>query len=122
MQHTAPSRPATFVAGPANDALRFMLEVSGLAALAYWGFHSAGGAPQWLLGLGAPLAMAVAWGLFMSPKAPVRLKDPGRLLAELAIFGAACAALAAAGRHQLATVLAVTAAVHLVLTFPLDQR
>lgn len=108
--------------GPANDGLRFLLELSGLAALALWGFRVADGALQWVLGLGAPLVMAIAWGLFMSPKAPVRLEDPLRLLAELAIFGGACAALATAGRPQLAVIFAVAVAVHLTLTFPLDQR
>jgi hypothetical protein len=108
--------------GHANDGLRFVLELSGLAALAYWGFGAAEGALRAVLGIGAPLAMAATWGVFMSPRAPMRLKDPLRLLAELAIFGAACAALSAAEQHPLAILLAVVVAVHLTLTFPLRQR
>ena len=106
----------------ANDGLRFVLELCALAALAYWGFHTESGALQWALGLGAPLAMAVVWGLFMSPKASRPARDPVRLLAEIAIFGTAAAALADADHAPLAVVFAASVAVHLVLTFPLDQR
>jgi hypothetical protein len=55
-------------------------------------------------------------------KAPMRPDDPARLVAELAIFGAACAALAAADRPRLAFVFGAVVAVHLALTFPLAQR
>jgi hypothetical protein len=105
-----------------NDGLRFVLELCALAALAYWGFHTESGVLQWVLGLGAPLAMAVVWGSFMSPKAPRPAHDPIRLLAEIAIFGAAAAALADADHARLAIVFAAIVAVHLVLTFPLHQR
>jgi hypothetical protein len=107
---------------PANDALRFVLELCALAALAYWGFRTASGAWQWVLGIGAPLAMAVVWGRFMSPKAAQRLDDPARLVAEVVIFGAAAAALADAGQRALANAFAVAVGVHLTLTFPLAQR
>jgi hypothetical protein len=106
----------------ANDALRFVLELCALAALAYWGFHTESGALQWVLGLGAPLAMAVVWGLFMSPKAARPVREPIRLVAEIAIFGAAAVALAAADQPTLAIVFAALVAAHLVLTFPLHQR
>jgi len=58
--------------GAANDGLRFVLELYALVALAYWGFHTADGGVQWLLGVGAPLA--TVWGLFISPKAPRRIR------------------------------------------------
>jgi hypothetical protein len=107
---------------PANDVLRFLLELAALASLAYWGFDAADGALAWALGLGAPLLMAVVWGMFMSPKAAHRVDDPARLAAEIAIFGAAVAALAIAGEPVLAAGLGVLVAAHLALTFPLDQR
>jgi hypothetical protein len=106
----------------ANDVLRFLLELCALAALAYWGFSISSGAVQWVLGIGAPLAMAVVWGSFMSPKAPRRLHDPGRLVAEIVIFGLAAAALADADQLTAAIVLAAAVAIHLILTFPLHQR
>ena len=107
---------------PANDGLRFLLELCALAALAYWGFRVSSGATQWVLGVGAPLAMAAMWGRFMSPKATHRLDDPARLMAEVAIFGMAAVALVDADAPTLAIALAAAVAVHLVLTFPLDQR
>jgi hypothetical protein len=66
--------------------------------------------------------MAVIWGLFMSPKARWRLHDPARLFGEVAIFGVAAGALGDADQPTLAIVLAAAVAVHLIPTFPLDQR
>jgi hypothetical protein len=108
--------------GGANDGLRFLLELSGLAALAFWGFRVADGVLQWVLGLGAPLAFAVVWALFMAPRAASRTEDPVRLVLEVLLFGAACVALATADRPRLAVVLAAAVAVHLALTFALGQR
>lgn len=108
--------------GPANDGFRFLLEVCGLTALSYWGFRAADGAMEWILGIGAPLAMAVVWGLFMSPKAPIRSEDPIRVAAEIAIFGAAVAGLAGAGRPGLALALGLAVGMRLLMTFRLHQR
>jgi Protein of unknown function (DUF2568) len=105
-----------------NDVLRFFLEMAALASLAYWGFHEFGGVAQWLIGLGAPLLVAVVWGRFMSPKASHPTLDPVRLLIETVVFGAGVAALFAADATVLATVFAVLAVVHLALTFALGQR
>jgi hypothetical protein len=107
---------------PANDGLRFLLELAMLASLAYWGFTDRGGALQWLLGLGAPAVVATVWGVFMSPKASHPTTDPARLLLELALFGSGVAALFAADQTTLAAVLGALIALHLVLTFALSQR
>jgi hypothetical protein len=80
-------------------AARFLLELGALAALAWWGFRRDGG---WILrtalGIGAPLLAAAVWGLLIAPRARQRLPDPWLLVAELAVFAAAGAALAASGR------------------------
>jgi hypothetical protein len=107
---------------PANDVFRFLLEMAMLASLAYWGFHDRGGVEQWLLGLGAPLLVALVWGAFMAPKAWRRARDPVRLPLELVLFGSGVAALAAAGSRGLAIVFGALVLVHLALTFPLGQR
>jgi hypothetical protein len=75
--------------GAANDGLRFLLELAALVAVGYWGFKVADGAPRWLLGLGAPLLVAVVWGLFVAPEASLHVDDPLRLLLEVVIFGSA---------------------------------
>ena len=113
--------PALLVVTP-NDVLRFFLELAALASLAYWGFSEFDGVAQWLMGLGAPLSVAVVWGRFMSPKASHPTVDPVRFFIEFAVFGSGVAALFAADAPVLAVVFAVLAALHLTLTFALDQR
>jgi cytochrome b len=96
-----------------NLALRFLLELSALAALGYWGAHLGAGLPLRIgLALAAPLAAALAWGAVVSPKARVRATAPTRLATELAIFGAAGWALAAAGQPRWATAFGAAVGVH----------
>ena len=101
-------------------AVRFALELSALAALAYWGFETGGGtATKILLGIGAPVAAIVVWSLFVSPKA--RFRHPVlKLVFEIVVFGGAVAALWAADRPQLALVFAAVAVVDTVLVYALD--
>jgi hypothetical protein len=106
----------------ANDALRFFLEFSALAAVAYWGWSEFGGALRWLLVVAAPLAVALVWGRWMAPKSSTRVGDPWRLVIELAVFGAAVVALLDADQPVLAVVMAGATAAHLALTFLLGQR
>ena len=98
-----------------------MLELSALAAVAYWGWSEGGGA-RWVLVVAAPLAIAVVWGRWMAPRSNHRVHDPWRLVIELLVFGSAVVALAAADRPKLAIILAGATALHLGLTFPLAQR
>ncbi|MFB6087351.1 MAG: YrdB family protein, partial [Haloarculaceae archaeon] len=88
--------------GAATLGIRFLLELGALAAVGRWGFGVGTGATRYALALGAPLALAAAWGALVSPKAPWRLPDPWRLGAELVAFGLAVAALVAVGRPLLA--------------------
>jgi hypothetical protein len=80
-------------------ALRFLLELLLLAALAFCGFHAADSlALRLLAGLGAPAAAALLWGLFISPNRRFELGRIPRLLLELALFALAAAALWQLGR------------------------
>jgi hypothetical protein len=86
----------------ANPALRFLLELCALVALAYWGFETGGGAiAKVALGIGAPLVAAVVWGAFVAPRAPVKPPGVVVLLLEVLVFGSAAAALAATGHRTL---------------------
>ena len=107
---------------PANDVLRFILELSALAAVAYWGWSEHGGVWRWVLVAAAPLAIALVWGQWVAPKARARVGDPWKLLLEVLVFGSAVAALAAADQRTLAIVLAGLTVLHLGLTFALGQR
>lgn len=101
---------------PANLALRFVLELCALAALAYWGFHTSETTlVRGALGIGAPLLAAIVWGLFVAPRATVPVSSPVRLIVELLVFGAAIAGLVAAGRPGFATVLGIVYAINRVL-------
>jgi hypothetical protein len=96
----------------ANLALRFFLELAALAALAYWGWSV-----TWVLAIAAPAAWIALWATFGSPKARVTLETPQRIAFEAMVFGAAAAALSAAGQAVWAVVLfAAWAANRTVLT------
>ncbi|MFE9693900.1 YrdB family protein [Micromonospora sp. NPDC005806] len=77
----------------------FLLELALLVAAGWWGFTLDAGWPVRLLaGLGAPLLIAVVWGLFCSPKASVPLPAPAKLTAQAACFVTGGLLLALAGR------------------------
>jgi hypothetical protein len=93
----------------ANLGLRFVLELSAIAAVAYWGWTTGDGALAWVLALGAALAVVAVWALFVSPKAKVEVARPAGLAIELAVWLAAGAALYASGHPLLAVAFAVVA-------------
>jgi uncharacterized protein DUF2568 len=90
--------------------VRFLCELSMLAALGYWGFTEGEGASALVLGIGAPALAAVIWGLFVAPKAKHPVSITARLWIELVLFAASALALAATGHAALAAALAVLAA------------
>jgi hypothetical protein len=100
----------------ANLALRFFLEVAALVALGYWGSHAGSSeVVHWVLGIGAPLVAAVVWGLFIAPRARYRVSDPVWIGLQVAVFGAATAALLAAGQTAPAIVFVALLIVNAVL-------
>lgn len=104
-----------------NLAVRFLLEVCALAALAYGGWHAGG--PVWLrvvLAVALPLAAAIIWGRWVAPKASHPMKDPQRLLPEWVVFGGATLALALTVHPILAALLAVLAAGNRLLLWRLQ--
>ncbi len=86
------------------------------------GFKIGQGAVRWVLGLGAPILVAVVWALFVTSNGSLAARDPARLVLELAIFGAGVATLAGVGHSRPASVLGIVIVIHLALTFPLDER
>jgi Protein of unknown function (DUF2568) len=107
---------------PANDVFRFLLEMAMLVGLAFAGFSLADGALGWVLGLGLPLLAATLWGMFMAPRSDRRVADPAQLAIEVLLFGGAAALLLAAGEAAFGVALGALAAIHLALTFALEQR
>ena len=81
---------------PANLAVRFVLEITGLVALGWWGWNHADGVLRFVLALGIPVLAAAAWGTFAVPgdpsrsgRAPVPVSGIVRVLLELAFFASA---------------------------------
>jgi Protein of unknown function (DUF2568) len=106
----------------ANLFLRFLLEVCVLAALAYWGFKNG----ENMLGkiglmVGIPLLIALIWGTFGSPGAPLLLPEPWHFILEVTIFGAASVTLHAAGHPNLAKVYVFVVVLNRFLMFVWKQ-
>jgi len=85
---------------PLNLALRFLLEIVGLVALGYWGWHQGEGFWRFVLALLLPLVAAALWGTFRVPddpgKAPVPIPGWLRLVLEFLYFTLSAAALLSA--------------------------
>ena len=100
----------------ANLALRFLLELCALAALAYWGSQIGKGLIAKIgLGIGAPLLVVVIWGMMVAPNAAVHLPGLVPFVLGLVILGLAAVALAAAGHPSLAVVFGVIVVINAAL-------
>jgi hypothetical protein len=85
----------------ANLAVRFVLELSALIVLGAWEYSVGGGwAAKVGLAVGVPVAAAVIWGTFVSPRAAVPVPGTVQILLQVLIFGAAAVALVQLG-HRL---------------------
>jgi hypothetical protein len=90
--------------------VRFGCEIAAVVAVVWWGWP--------VLGILLGIAVIAVWGAWVAPKAQRRLRDPLRLLVELAIFGLATVAFAEVGQ----TVIAVAFAVAAVASAGLSRR
>ena len=117
----SPSRRSPLANNPLNLALRFALEITGLLALAYWGWTQHAGLARWLWSLGLPLLAAALWGTFRVPddpgKAPVAVPGFARLILELTYFAAAIWALFAANKDLWAYTFAGLLLFHYVISY-----
>lgn len=83
--------------------VRFLLELGALAVLARLGWGLGVGLPTRVaLGVALPVAAAVVWGAFVSPKARFQVAAPVRAAVEAAVFGTAVAGLALTDHPTLA--------------------
>lgn len=109
---------------PINLAVRFLLELVALAAMAYWGWSQHSGLLRFVFAIGVPLLAAVLWGVFAVPEDPSRSGEapvpvPGivRLVLELAIFGFAAWALYDSGKPILGLILAIVVIIHYAFSY-----
>jgi uncharacterized protein DUF2568 len=87
----------------ANLALRFLLELGLLVGVGWWSKHAVG----WWAAVVFPLAAAVVWGSFLSPKARWTIQPPVRLALELVLFSIAAVGYWRAGQPGIAVGFAV---------------
>jgi hypothetical protein len=102
----------------------FLLELLALVLLAGWGAtRGTSMVSALLLGVAAPAAAAVVWGLFASPRARIRLPVAGVLAVKALVFGAAmCALWALEGPRLAASFAAFAFANTLVAAFDRAAR
>jgi hypothetical protein len=79
---------------PINLGLRFILEMTAIFAVAYWGWSQHEGWLKFVFSIGLPILLVLVWGIFAVPNDPSRsgktvVKTPGwlRLVLEFVIFG-----------------------------------
>jgi hypothetical protein len=91
-----------------NLGVRFLLEMSMLAAIGYWGFKTHSSWPMKILfGIGLPILMAVIWGYFMAPRSTHRLSGVPFTVMDIILLGSGAVALYASGQTSLAGIYAV---------------
>jgi hypothetical protein len=101
----------------ANLGLRFLLELCLLAALAYVGLQA-----NVALGILAPAAAAVIWGLFVAPRARFPLPLGWWVGVQILLFGAAVVGLVVVGNTLLGVVFGLVVAANLTLVLFWHQR
>ena len=109
---------------PINLAIRFVLEVVGLVALAWIGWQYGKGAYKYVCAIGFPLLAACLWGVFAVPDDPSRSGNavvaiPGilRLALELGFFAAATWALFSVGAAKLGWIYVIAVLVHYAVSY-----
>lgn len=96
----------------------FLIELAALFSFGYWGFHfNRGWIVRFALGIGAPLVIAVFWGLFVAPKATYPVSIPVRHLLQIAVFSLASLALYASGQKTIAVGFFVVAWIVVLLVY-----
>jgi hypothetical protein len=109
---------------PINLTLRFLLELSALAAMGVWGWRQGENWSRLLFAVGIPLIAAVLWGTFAVPddpsrsgKAPIPVPGILRLIIELAFFFFAVWALYDEGFTGFSWTLGILVILHYVASY-----
>ena len=107
-----------------NLGLRFLLELGGLAALAWAGWSQGSGAWPYVFAVAFPVVAASVWGIFAVPNDPSRSGEavvpiPGiaRILLELIFFAAAAMALFFTGATALAWIYGAVVIAHYAASY-----
>ena len=105
-----------------NLALRSLLEICALVAVGFWGFQIGSSTiMKMVLGIGAPIFIAVLWGVFGSPNSIFKLPITLHLILESLVFGIPAIALYSAGKPQLAWIYGICVVLNRLLMFVWKQ-
>jgi len=109
---------------PINLTIRFLLELSALAAIGIWGWNQSDDWIRFVLSFGIPISLAAIWGIFAVPndpsrsgKAPIAVPGIIRLLIELAIFALATWTLQESGYTKISWIFGTIVAIHYVISY-----
>ena len=95
------------VGGMVALAIRFIVELLGVVAVAYWGWQTGPeGIGRIVLAVGAAVALIIVWALVVAPNADNRLSQQVRDVIGTILLLVAAVGLAAAGQPQLAVIFA----------------
>lgn len=99
-----------------NLGLAFLIELAVLFAVGYWGSTLSSRMPLRLAaGIGAPLLMAMLWGLLAAPKASLPLRGAADATFRIVWFGVGALAFWFAGRPLAALALAAVYAANALM-------
>ena len=109
---------------PLNLVLRFLLEVTALVSIGYWGWHQFSGTLSFVVAFLFPVLAAVVWGVFAVRNDPTRsgktvINTPGylRLVLELAVFGFGSWGLYDSGVKDFSVILLLLVVVHYAISY-----
>jgi Protein of unknown function (DUF2568) len=107
----------------ANLVLRFVVELVGIGALAYWGFNATGdGIGRIALMIGAPLVLIVIWATVVAPKTANGLSQPQKDVIGTVLLLVAAGALAAVGQPAAAVAFGAVVLVNWGLLVVFGER
>ena len=105
------------VMGVAALAIRSIVELLGVVALAYWGWQTGPeGIGRIVLAVGAAVALIVVWAFVVAPKADNALSQPVRDIIGTVLLLMAAGGLAAAGQPGLGVVFAAVVVIDWLAT------
>lgn len=107
---------------PINLGLRFLLELTALVAMGYWGWQRGGeGIIRFILAIAIPIIAAILWGTFRVPGDPgdALVAVPGivRLLFELIFFGFATWGFYNAGLVKVSWIFSIIILIHYFISY-----
>ena len=100
------------------DVVRFVTLILAFLSLGFWGYLAwPFPFPGVFFLIGAPLFAMVLWGLFRSPRAPIKNDPVGKAVVEIAVMGSAVYAWFSLGYPLVGAVFGVLALVSGIVAF-----